>query len=168
LATAGYVYQDLSATVQATFLSGLASLSLRVVNVGNDNYGLYANDGLNDAWQVQSFGENHPQAGPGFDPDNDGQNNGYEYWVGSVPTDGSSLFRLRIEPVPSQPDHKNLVFSPRVAGRTYTVESTEDLAAPAFSELVPITVIDAGPERTVTDLNATGTNKYYRVRIAMP
>jgi len=168
LATAATVYENTPATVQGIWRGGSATLGLRVLNVGNDDFGTYAGDGLDDAWQVQYFGVGNPNAGPGGDPDGDQQTTGYEYLAGSIPTDGNSFFRFRIDRVPGQPARKNLVFSPRVAGRTYSVQYKLDLNTPGWDNLGGVPVLDAGPQRTVTDMNATETNKFYRVQITMP
>ena len=168
LATAGHVYQDTLATVRATALAKAGTLDLLVSNVSNDDFGSYAGDGLNDAWQVQNFGENNPSGLASADPDHDGQNNSYEEMVGSIPTDGNSFFRFRIEPVPGHADRKNLIFSPRIGGRTYTLEARTDLAAGAYGAVSPVVVSDVGPERTVTDIDAIETNKFYRVVITKP
>jgi hypothetical protein len=168
LATAGHVYQDTLATVRATALAKAGTLDLLVSNVSNDDFGSYAGDGLNDAWQVQNFGENNPSGLASADPDHDGQNNSYEEMVGSIPTDGNSFFRFRIEPVTGHTDRKNLIFSPRIGGRTYTVEARTDLAAGVYAAVSPVVVSDVGPERTVTDIDAVETNKFYRVVITKP
>jgi len=88
--------------------------------------------------------------------------------VGSIPTDGNSFFRFRIEPVTGHTDRKNLIFSPRIGGRTYTVEARTDLAAGVYAAVSPVVVSDVGPERTVTDIDAVETNKFYRVVITKP
>jgi hypothetical protein len=168
LATAANVYQNTPATIRGDWRTHTATLGLTVLNVGNDDFGTYAGDGLDDAWQVQYFGVGSPNAGPNGDPDGDGQNTSYEYTVGSIPTDGSSYFRLRIEPVPGQPTQKNLVFSPRLAGRTYTPQYKHDFNAPGWDNLGGISVLDAGPQRTVTDLNAVEPEKFYRIRVTLP
>lgn len=168
LALAGAVYRDTGATVQAFYAAHRGTLGLWVRNVDNDNFGLYAGDHLDDAWQVQHFGENNPAGLASADPDGDGQSNGYEETVGSIPTDGSSFFRFRIERVPGSGDRMNLIFSPRVAGRSYVVQSRSTAASGAFVDLGSVAVADAGAVRTVTDLNATGANKFYRVRITKP
>jgi hypothetical protein len=168
LATAGHVYEHTPATVQGSFQSRIGTLGLQVRNVSNDDFGSYAGDGLDDAWQVANFGLNNPNAGPDGDPDGDGQNTGYEYLVGSLPMDGNSYFRLRVERVPGQPTQRNLIFSPRVAGRTYTPQFKLDLGAPGFTDLGGTSTTDIGPTRTVTDLNATEPNKFYRIRITLP
>lgn len=168
VATAGWVYQDTVASVQGAYQGYTGSLGLLVRNVGNDDYGTYAGDGLDDAWQVQNFGENSPNGMASADPDGDGQNNRYEEMVGSIPTDGNSYFRFRIEPVPGQATQMRLIFSPRVGGRTYAVQARGDAGSGAFADLVSFSVLDAGLERAVTDLDATGTNKFYRVQITKP
>jgi hypothetical protein len=168
LATAGSVYEHTPATVHGSFQSRVATLGLLVRNVGNDDYGMYAGDGLDDAWQVAQFGHNNPNAGPGGDPDGDGQNTGYEYVAGTLPLDGTSYFQLWIESVPGQPTHRNLVFSPRVSGRTYVPEFTLDLGSGIFDKLDGFSTTDIGPTRTITDVNATEPTKLYRVRITMP
>jgi hypothetical protein len=168
LATAANVYQNTPATIRGDWRTHTATLGLTVLNVGNDDFGTYAGDSLDDAWQVQYFGVGNPNAGPNGDPDGDGQNTSYEYTVGSIPTDGSSYFRLRIEPVPGQPTQKNLVFSPRAAGRTYTPQYKLDFNAPGWDNLGGISVLDAGPQRTVTDLNVVEPEKFYRIRVTLP
>ncbi len=168
LATAGLVYQDTPATVRGAYGAQSATLGLLVREAVGDNFGLYAGDGVDDAWQVQYFGLNNPAGIGSGDPDGDGQNNAYEEMVGSVPTDPNSFFRLRIERAPGFVDRMNLIFSPRVAGRTYAVQGRAAADAGAFANLGSVAVSDVGPVRTVTDLGATGTNKYYRVRISKP
>jgi hypothetical protein len=167
LASAQNVYQDTVASIQARFLGASGTLSLTVANVGHDDYGSYAGDGLDDHWQVQYFGENNPNAGPAIDPDGDGQNNRYEFTVGTLPLDNQSYFRFRIERVPNRPTYKNLIFSPRWPDRTYTVQYNLDLI-PMFEDLKDIAISDVGPERTVTDLNAIEPNKFYRVQVTKP
>jgi hypothetical protein len=47
------VYQDTSATAQGFFGGFTATLSLTVKNVTTDVFGVYAGDGIDDAWQFQ-------------------------------------------------------------------------------------------------------------------
>jgi len=168
LATATNVYQDTAATVQGDYLGKFGTLGMTVLNVGNDDFGLYAGDGLPDDWQVQYFGENNPNAAPGADPDGDGQNNAYEYVVGTVPTNAASHFSLSISGVPGQASQKALTFSPRLTDRTYSVEFSTNLHSDGFALLTTATQIDAGSIRTVTDTNATTASKFYRVNISLP
>lgn len=168
LLTAAEVYENTPASAQGTWRGLSATLGLRVINSENDNFGTYASDGLDDAWQVQYFGVGNPNAGPGGDPDGDEQSTGYEYYAGSNPTDGSSFFRFRIEQIPGQPTRKNLVLSPRVPNRIYAIHYKLDLNSSDWEKLEGFSVSDVGPQRTVTDMNATETNKFYRVEISIP
>ncbi len=168
LATAAIVYQNTPATVRGDFSGKFGTLGLTVVNVGIDNFGSYAGDGIDDAWQVFNFGLNNPNAGPLNDPDGDGQNNFFEYTAGTIPIDAFSKFNLSIAQVVGQPNQKNVVFSPRFPSRTYTVQLRTNLISGSFAPLGGTTTTDLGAERTVTDLNATDTSKFYRVQITFP
>lgn len=168
LLTAASVYENTTASAQGTWRGLSATLGLRVINSENDNFGTYASDGIDDAWQVQYFGVGNPNAGPGGDPDGDEQSTGYEYYAGSNPTDGNSFFRFRIEQVPGQPTRKNLIFSPRAPNRSYAIHYKLDFNSPDWEKLGGFSVSDAGPQRTVTDMSATETNKFYRVEISIP
>ena len=166
LATAGAVSQNTSATVSGTFGGFTGSLNLTVLDSIPDNFGAYAGDGLGDDWQVQFFGVNNPAAAPAFDPDGDGQTNQFEFTAGLVPNDPASVFHLRIAPFPGQPSRKKVIFSPRLDGRAYVVESRLTLNG-AWQPLTASTQSDNGAERTVTDLDAVGA-KFYRIEITKP
>ena len=168
LATAGIVYQNTPALVRGDYLGQFGTLALNVLNVGLDDFGSYAGDGIDDAWQVQYFGLDNPAAGPARDPDGDGQNNVFEYTAGTDPTSALSRFNLAIARVPGEPDQENIIFSPRFPSRTYTVQFRDSLSGGLFAPLGGTTTNDVGPERTVTDLNATGLAKFYRVCISFP
>jgi predicted outer membrane repeat protein len=124
-------------------------------------------DGLPDFWELAWFG-NLSQSGAD-DFDGTGQNNLFKYVAGLDPTDPASVFKLRIEKVAGQPSQKNLSFKPWASGRTYTPQFTTNLATTAFAPLTgcggPTT---NGTEVIVTDLNATGQQKFYRIQIALP
>jgi hypothetical protein len=168
LATADVVYRNTPATVRGDYSGRSATLDLLVYDVNPDNFGSYAGDGLPDDWQVNHFGLNNANAAPGSDPDLDGQTNAFEHYVGTVPTDALSLFRLRIESVAGQPTHRNVIFSPRHASRNYSVWYDTEVDSGSYSLLTGTTTSDNGAERTVTDLNATNTLRFYRVRISWP
>ena len=87
-----------------------------------------------------------------------------------VPTDSTSRFKLRIEPVPGQPGQKNLTFSPRLNDRIYTVKSNPDLSAAMWNPLGSSSFSDNVPlqQRTVTDQSATGARKFYHVELTKP
>lgn len=123
-----------------------------------------------ESWRRIYFG-NPDNVGPGADtedPDSDGHNNLFEYQAGLVPTDASSFLALRVETVAGQPGHKAIIFSPRLAGRTYTVKCKTDLANPMWLPPTNFTTSDNGSERTVIDLDAGTGPKYYIVEITMP
>lgn len=163
------VYENTQAIVGATsdFFSGQLQLLLFVQDTLPDNYTSYAADGLPDAWQRQYFGLDNPLAAPLSDPDGDGQNNRFEYTAGVSPTDTLSLFQLRILPVPGFPSRKDIVFSPRLADRTYVVKSNLQLAGP-WLPLADSVTGDSGLQRTVTDRQATEPKKFYHVEITKP
>jgi hypothetical protein len=168
VATAGTVYQNTAATAQGVYLGHTGAAGLTVVNTLPDNFGSYAGDGLDDAWQNQYFGLNNPNAAPLIDPDGDGQNNSFEFTAGLVPTNPLSRFLLRIEPVAGEPARKRLVFSPRYNDRTYHVVTSTTLEAASWSALTGGIVSDNGTERSVTDTAATEPKKFYRVEITNP
>ena len=142
-------------------------LGLTLLNTLPDNFGTYAGDGVADDWQVVYFGQNNPLAAPQLDPDFDGHTNLFEYTAGLIPTDAASKFNWRIAPVPGQPSQKKLIFSPLVAGRTYTVKTATTLGTP-MTTLTGSTFTDTGNERTVTDPAATGGAKFYSIEIVKP
>jgi hypothetical protein len=133
-----------------------------------DNFGSYAGDNLADDWQFDHFGLDNPLAAPLLDPDDDGQNNRFEFIAGLVPTDPLSRFSLVIAPVPGQPGQKNVVFDPIIAGRTYTVMTSPDLTPGSWDPLADGTASDEGAQRTVTDPAASETKKFYTVEIVKP
>jgi hypothetical protein len=166
LATAGPVYQDTAAVAQGAFGGKTATLALTVRDSLPDNYGSYAGDGIDDSWQNFYFGLNNPNAGPGMDPDGDGQNNLFEFTAGLDPTDPASRLVARVDVVPDQPGQMLVVFSPVVAGRSYVIETSADLDT--WSVLTGATQTDSGSERSVTDGGATDPEKFYRVRVSKP
>ena len=167
LATADVVFADTPAIVRGTHGGFTGTHTLTVVDTLPDNFGTYASDGLDDAWQNQHFGLNNPLAAPTADPDGDAQANLFEFTAGLTPTDPQSRFILRLDAVPGQPTQMRAVFSPLVAGRTYTVEFRTSLTSGAWAPLTGTTQSDAGNERTVTD-TTTETQKFYRVNVSKP
>ena len=166
VATATNVYQDTAAIVRGSASGRSNTLSLLVINTGIDNFANYAFDGIDDAWQVQYFGLNSLNAGPGLDPDGDGQTNYFEYVATTIPTDGTSKFRLNIAPVPGRP-WMDVRFSPVSEKRLYTVVGRPLVDTGIFNTILG-DIVDNGTERTLTDTNALGTTKYYKVRIEFP
>lgn len=168
LASAGLVYQDTPATVQGTLGAATAPLNLTVRDTLPDNFGIYADDGITDSWQVQFFGLDSPLAGPAGNPDGDLHDNLFEFIAGLDPTDANSVFRLSIAAVPGQPGQKRLIFTPRLDDRTYAVKFRLELTAGEWLPLAASAFADAGDERTVTDLDASGPRRFYQVEITRP
>jgi len=166
LATASAVYQDTAATVRGGHQGVFGSLALTVLNVTTDDFGAYAGDGIDDAWQVQFFGVGSGSAAPSADPDADGQNNLFEYLAGTTPTNNASLFALSLGVAGA--GQRAVVFNPVVAGRTYSVEFRTNIATGSFAGVTGATTSDNGATRTVTDVNATNATRFYRVRISLP
>lgn len=159
------IYGDALAEVRATYLEAKAVVSrIRVVNIASDNFGSYAGDGLNDAWQVRNFGFDSPNAAPLADPDGDGQDNRFENAAGTSPTNAASRFELRIDPVPGHPDWRNLTFTPWVSGRSYQLQHRPTLTA-GFTPSGRLPITTNGNSVVITDTNATGAVRFYRVRI---
>lgn len=168
VATGAAVYQETDAVVQGSHAGITGTLNLTVLDTIPDNFGLYAGDGIADAWQVQYFGPDNPLADPLLDPDGDGHTNRFEFVAGLIPTDLLSVFKLRIEEVPGQPAQKKLIFSPRLSDRSYTVKSSTTALPGSWTAITGAAVTDQGNERTVTDPNAAEPKKLYEVEIAKP
>jgi hypothetical protein len=101
------------------------------------------------------------------DADGTGQNNLFKYVAGLAPTDPASVFVLKIHPVSGAPNQKSLIYEPITSGRLYTVQSVTDLADGDWSLQVTSAPQTNGTQVTVTDQNATGNSKFYRVAIAL-
>lgn len=166
LITASPVFQNSAATVQGLYGGFSGTLGLTVLDTVPDNFGAYAGDGIGDDWQVQYFGQNNPAAAQTMDPDGDGQNNLFEFTAGLIPTDRTSVFTVSLNIPIGQPAQRAVVFTPRLAGRTYTVKTSTTLTG--WTDLAGATVSDNGTERTVTDVNASGSRQFYRVDISLP
>lgn len=165
LATAATVYQDTNGVARADYLGQFGTLTLTVLNVNTDDFGTYAGDGIDDAWQVQYFGIGNANAAATADPDGDGQNNLFEYLAGTNPTSFSSAFTLGVTGSAAQ---RTVSFAPVTAGRTYTVEFATNLSTKVFSPLTGGSTVDNGSTRSVTDSSTTNPARYYRVKISLP
>ncbi|MBS0658269.1 MAG: hypothetical protein JSR82_08510 [Verrucomicrobia bacterium] len=167
LASAGLVYQATPATVQGTYGGFVGSLNLTVLDTLPDNFGSYAGDGIDDAWQVQYFGFDNPLAAPGVDASGTGQNNLFKFVAGLDPLDPHARFRVVATPVVGQPTQQRLTFSPVVPGRTYRVRANADLGTANWSTL-PGPVEINGTEGAYTDPTAAGARRFYEVQISKP
>jgi hypothetical protein len=168
LATAGIVYQNTDAIAHGSHGAWTDTLTLSVLNVGADDFGSYAGDGLGDDWQVQFFGENNPLAAPGVDASGNGHTNLFKFIAGLHPLDPADRFVLTLAGVPGQPAQRAITFSPRLPDRAYAVKAKPALTAPTWNDITASAPSDNGTERTVIDLDATGGAKFYRVEITKP
>lgn len=168
LLTAGAVYADSDVTVGAIWMGAASTTTLLVLNSDPDNYRTYAGDTIDDAWQVQYFGLDNPNAGPSVDVDGTGQPNLFKYVAGLNPIDRASRFVVNIQPAPGQPGQMQIVFTPLAAGRTYTVVTKTNLTDSNWVALTGSSQSDNGMQRTVTDLNSIGVRKFYRINISKP
>ena len=97
-----------------------------------------------------------------------GQTNLFKYVAGLNPTDTTSRFVVALQAVPGQSGQMQIVFSPVVAGSTYTVVSKRNLSDPAWVPLANSSPSDSGLQSTVTDLGFSGAKKFYRVSVSKP
>ena len=122
-----------------------------------------------EQWQVQYYGSTtNPAAAPEVDAYGTG-NNYFKYVAGLNPTNPASKFTLDIHPVPHQTNRVDLQFEPAVAGRTYTPRYSADPVGGVWTQLTNY----AGPftnagQVTITDVDATPSNKFFRIDISLP
>ncbi|NDA67641.1 MAG: hypothetical protein EBY09_13535, partial [Verrucomicrobia bacterium] len=156
-------------------LSGTPSTA----DVGTNSWTLQVSDGLGgtdtatlnivvlSAYTVWA-NQNLLTQGPNGDDDGDGNTNYFEFIAGLDPKNPSSVFAVKIARVPGQSNQAAISFKPIVAGRTYTVKSSDSLASGTWTPLSGSTSSDVGNERTVTDTGATGAKKFYLIEISYP
>jgi|GEM_PF-3104359 len=107
--------------------------------------------------------ENTGDAADDKDPDGDGLTNHFEFVAGMIPTDRTSTFTCRVDKSGTQP---KAIFGPCLSNRTYEVWSSNSLNgdwAPATGATTAV-----GTQRTFTDSDASGTKRFYRVKITLP
>lgn len=165
--TAGKVYQDTQILFTASYQGYSNNIPVFIKNNLPDNFGTYAGDGMDDAWQVENFGSNHLQAGPLADPDGDGQNNRFEYTAGTLPLDRNSRFVCSLVPVTLQLRPFRIEIHPILPGRTYELQSSSDLSSDSWQTVID-KPLDIGSNRYVTDTSPVATARFYRVIISRP
>ncbi len=161
LAASTNVYASPVGTVTGMYLGATGSTTVTV-------NGPYAGEGIPDAWLLQYFPTPpNPNAAPSADADGTGQNNLFKYLAGLNPLDGSR-FVLTISPVPGQSGQKALTLTPVYSGRTYTPQFSATLISHTWQTLTNLSTNDNGTTRTVTDLGAGSSPRFYRVQISIP
>lgn len=167
LLTAGSVYQDTSTTVRVSSGDIIDEFELMILNIGSDDFGPYASDGLPDTWQVGYFGESSARGGPMDDFDNDGVINLLDFAFGTDPSQasggsvqwsGSGVITAG-SPIPYVFQGGTGTFSYRAAfsrrkdyashGLTYTVEFSADLNTWKASSVAPTILADDGTIQVV-------------------
>lgn len=166
--TAAYVYQDTPAVVVAAFLGIEDEHALTVRNVGDDDFGFYAADGVPDPWQVDNFGEQNPDGAGPMDPDGDGQDNQFEELANGDPNDPLSRLKVGIGEVEGEPTWRAISIVPYVRGRRYSVESITNLATGVWAEINFNFPLIEDDKITFTDREADTSENYYRVRLSRP
>lgn len=79
--------------------AGLTStLNLTVLHTIKDNYAIYVNDGIDDAWQTRYFGQNNPAVGQNEITDGSGLTNLFRFAAGHIPNNATSTFLLGTAP----------------------------------------------------------------------
>ena len=156
---------DQSAIVTARSGGFTGSAILSLIDGTADDYGLFAGDGLEDSWQWSYFAGDPDSGGPAADPDHDDQDNLLEFLAGTTPLDGGSFLRTRVEPVPGQPDERQLFFSPWRPDRSYVWEFSTDLEAPWTPVTCDPPELQTDGEARATDSITIEPRKFYRLNI---
>ena len=83
-------------------------------------------------------------------------------------TDPLAGFNARIEPATGVPEQKQIVFGPIIAGRTYTVMSSDSLTAGNWQPLGGVMIKNTPAERVIVDPSVTALRKFFRVDVSSP
>lgn len=103
------------------------------------------------------------------DADGTGQNNLFKYTAGLDPTNPASVFVIKPAASQDLPGQFSFQFTPLAAGRVYTPQYSLDPGTGIWQSLTnyagPVT---NGDWVTITDRQATQSNKLYRISIPLP
>lgn len=160
VALAGLVFQNSPAAIQAVYGGYTSSVGVVVVNVGNDDYGAYAHDGVEDAWQVSYFGTADPEGRGDRDWDHDGSINSAEFGATTDPT--NSLSVLAIVDVRSATGTESVRWIGGTAATQY-LESASSLATGTWM----VSQTNLPPTSVTNDYQVSsppGAVRFYRVR----
>lgn len=168
LVTAGQVYGDEGGQNVGGSYLGIADpdgFDLTVLNVGLDDFGLYAGDTIDDDWQVFHFGENNPDAAPGEDPDRDTDSNLTEFLAGFDPQDPHSFLDFKVISITGTT--AQIWLNKAIPGRTYRIFESADLVAP-YSEILSFSVTAEETGLINDDTSIPVDQNYYRLSISRP
>ena len=98
-ASVEHVYQATTGIVAGAVSPFATQLVIAIHNVSNDDFGIYADDSVDDAWQVAYFGEQNASGIGQADPDGDGRINRFEFLTGFSPLDKSNHFEIAVTTV---------------------------------------------------------------------
>jgi hypothetical protein len=118
-------------------------------------------DGLPDSWELLYFGSS-TGANPETDSDGDGMTNWEEYQAGTHPRNAGSLLRIIRSSVIKTGTTASFQFN-AVSNKTYTVQYRTSLSTGTWNLVGSFPSSTTNVTRTVTDLNATGNQRFYRV-----
>lgn len=171
LVTAATVYQDEVAVVDGSW-QGVADpdgFELTVLNMGSDDFGEYAGDGIDDDWQVGYFGlPPNSDAAPGVDADSDGRDNRFEFLSGFSPVDPTARFVLSIVDVDPVAGTADLQLNRMIPDRTYTLLSSPDLLTP-FDPVGVLDPVDVPTDDVIVrDPAAPQPRNFYIIGISKP
>jgi hypothetical protein len=152
LMTPSAVYTDTMGAVSGYYLGASNSVNLLVLDTNPDNFGIYANDGIPDSWQIQYFGLNNLEGVASADADGTGQNNLLKYLAGLDPTNSASV--LRITAVARQGNDVGVTWT-CVGSHSYVLQSTKSAAIAAYSTNA---FADASPIIAVPGVGESTTN----------
>jgi hypothetical protein len=162
------VYAPTPAVVDGYYLGATSNTILEVF--APDSIG----DGIPDWWRQAYFGAATPTNSHDCatcDADGTGQNNFFKFVAGLNPTNPASVFVLTVAPVAGQPTQKTLTYGPILVGfgQTYMVQFATNLVGAAYATLTTTGALTTiGSQVSVTDTQATQTQKFYRVNISLP
>ena len=137
-----------------------------VLDSNPDDYGIYANDQIPDAWQVTFFGTNNPM-GAACATNCTGQNNLYTYIADLNPNDPASVFEVVAVSESNLPP-REVVYFPSSSNRVYALLWTTNLVSGTWTNLPDaIPVKGNGGVFSLSDTNAVAP-RFYRVQVQVP
>ena len=163
-ATMANVYADTSGVVTGRYLGVAGSGVILVLDSNPDDYGMYANDQIPDAWQVRFFGTNNA-SGCASATNATGQNNLYAYIADLCPTNPNSCFEIVAI---SNRAPTNAVCFLSSSNRLYRLEWTTNLIAGVWTNTPSVVpVAGNGGLFWLTDTNAPSP-RFYKVSVRVP